>query len=304
MGVSKTSGTQLRRSIGRHGCNHTLSLTPQELRKSTKYLLTLPLTHSRLHKEILDFYSWVKPKPHEAEVRDAVFRRLQTLLQKSSAGELKAFGSYAAGLYLPNADMDLVYLTRSYRPGAPSKARSSKLVNDVALFLRRSGIAQGPVIPISHAKVPIIKFVDRVSGLRIDLSFDNDSGVVAIDSFHKWTGTYPIMPIVVSVLKQYLMIRGLNDVSTGGLGGFSAICLVTSFLQHFPNKQHPVNLGDTLLEFFNFYGNILDQKTTILRLDPPAYLDKVFASHVASTLLTLHIRQHTSPGSMTKTIRD
>ncbi|EXJ58117.1 hypothetical protein A1O7_05541 [Cladophialophora yegresii CBS 114405] len=228
-----------------------------------------------LHKEIIDFYDWVKPRPHEIEVRGAVFQRLNKVLQGFLAGELKAFGSYAAGLYLPTADMDLVYLTRSFKPGVlPSKKQKRDLVITCATFLRRCGIAQGPVVPIGGAKVPIVKFVDRISGLKIDLSFDNDTGLTAINTFHKWKSEHPVMPIIVSVVKQYLMIRGLNDVSTGGLGGFSTICLVTSLLQHLPLHQRPVNVGDVLVEFFNYYGNVFDKKSTIIRLDPPAYLNK------------------------------
>jgi non-canonical poly(A) RNA polymerase PAPD5/7 len=241
----------------------------------------LLLTFSRLHKEILDFYAWVKPKPHEEQVRQAVFERLDKSLQKMMPGELKAFGSYAAGLYLPTADMDLVFLTRNFVAGRGSKAQSSKLVYSVAKSLRNSGIAIGPVVPIGKAKVPIIKFVDKLSGLKIDLSFDNDTGLVAIDTFHKWKKENPCLPIIVSVIKQFLMIRALNDVSTGGLGGFSTICLVTSLLQHLPVTHTPTNLGDVLLEFFNCYGNIFDRKLTIIRLDPPGYVDKVHTYRLA-----------------------
>jgi non-canonical poly(A) RNA polymerase PAPD5/7 len=244
----------------------------------------------------------VKPKPHEVEVRGAVFQRLNKVLQGFMAGELKAFGSYAAGLYLPTADMDLVYLTRRFKPGdLPSKKSTRELVHAGATFLKRCGIAQGPVVPISGAKVPIIKFVDRISGLKIDLTFDNDTGVVAIDTFHKWKREYPIMPIIVSVVKQYLLIRGLNDVATGGLGGFSTICLVTSLLQHLPITQRPANVGDVLVEFFNYYGNVFDKKSTIIRLDPPAYLNKVFELRCARSLLTLYLRPHTLLSSVTKT---
>ncbi|KIY00599.1 uncharacterized protein Z520_03262 [Fonsecaea multimorphosa CBS 102226] len=226
------------------------------------------------HKEVIDFYHWVKPKPHEEEIRDEVFRRLNTVLQSFAFGELRAFGSYAAGLYLPTGDMDLVYLTRNFRPGQFSKEHARRLVLGCARFLREKNIAEGVVVPIPKAKVPIIKFVDRISGLKIDLSFDNDTGIAAIDTFHKWKREYPVMPIIVSVVKQYLMIRGLNDVSTGGLGGFSTICLVTSLLQHLPATKQPINLGDVLLQFFNYYGNLFDRQSVIIRLDPPGYLHK------------------------------
>ncbi len=233
-----------------------------------------------------------------------MFQRLQQILRAFQPGELKAFGSYAAGLYLPTADMDLVYLTRNFRPGTFAKSQAKNLVYSVAPFLERARIAQGQIVKIPKAKVPIIKFVDRVSGLKIDLSFDNDTGIVAIDTFHKWKVDYPIMPMIVSVVKQHLMIRGLNDVSTGGLGGFSAICLVTSLLQHLPITQRPVNLGDILLEFFNFYGNVFDRRLTILRLDPPAYLDKVFVLPLALTILTSCASQPIPTVSKTKTASD
>ena len=173
--------------------------------------------------------------------------------------------------------MDLVYLTRSFRPGRFSKYEAKSLVLLCAKFLREHRVAQGSVVPIGGAKVPIIKFVDRISGLKIDLSFDNDTGVAAIDTFHRWKKEYSIMPTIVSVVKQYLMIRGMNDVATGGMGGFSTICLVTSLLQHLPILQQQPNLGEILVEFFNFYGNVFDRKSVVIRLDPPAYLDKVFA---------------------------
>jgi non-canonical poly(A) RNA polymerase PAPD5/7 len=234
-----------------------------------------------LHKEIIDFYEWVRPKEYEQEVRADVLKRLSLTFNQIDQGELKAFGSYAAGLYLPTGDMDLVFLQRTFRPGwsqanglPPPPKRA--LLERFAKRLRDTGVARtGSVQLIPWAKVPIIKFVDQVTGLRIDLSFNNDTGVVANETVQKWKSQYPAMPIIVSIIKQSLMIRGLNDVAKGGLGGFSIICLVTSLIQHLPGASPPSNLGRVLLEFFNLYGNLMDKDTVALRLDPPGYIDKV-----------------------------
>ena len=205
--------------------------------------------------------------------------RLQLAFNRIERGELKAFGSYAAGLYLPIGDMDLVYFTSKYNPryvGRLPPRPARKLLERFATFLKTSGIAKlTTVILIPNAKVPIIKFVEARSGLHVDLSFDNDSGTKAVDTFLAWKALHPVMPIIVSVVKQFLMIRGLNDVSLGGLGGFSIICLVTSLLQHMPGTGAITNVGQLLVEFFNLYGYILDRDTVALRLDPPAYVDKV-----------------------------
>ncbi len=248
---------------------------------SSSVILPTPNADKRsLHKEILDFYHWVKPRDFEERVRASVFDRLNANLKQCMPGELKAFGSYAAGLYLPTADMDLVFLTRNFQSGRVSTQNETRrLLNIFQQFLRHRNIAKpGTLMAIKFAKVPIIKFVDRISGLRVDLSFDNDSGVAAIDTFQKWKKEYPMMPIIVSIVKHYLMIRELNDVATGGLGGFSIICLVTSLLQHLPPTGKPRNLGEVLLEFFNLYGNVFDKDSVVIRLEPPGYLEKVLES--------------------------
>jgi non-canonical poly(A) RNA polymerase PAPD5/7 len=234
-----------------------------------------------LHKEVIDFYEWVKPRDFEHAVRADLITRLQKALERlEPGGRLKPFGSFAAGLYLPTGDMDLVFLRHSFRgTRISSNGRLAKprleTVRAFANFIRTQGLAQGMVKPIVHAKVPIIKFVDRVSGLKVDLSFDNDTGITANETFHKWKLQYPAVPILVSIIKHFLMMRGLNDVAFGGLGGFSIICLVTSLVQHFPSTSQPRNLGLMLMEFFNLYGNLFNRHDVAIRLDPPSYISKV-----------------------------
>ena len=165
--------------------------------------------------------------------------------------------------------------------------------------LYQQGIARdGSVNIIYFAKVPIIKFVERRSGLRIDLSFGNDTGLAAIPTFQEWRERYPVMPMIVAIVKHFLMIRGLNDNATGGLGGFSIICLVTSFLQHTPTSGNLQNVGLLLAEFFNLYGNLFNTRDVAIRLDPPAYLDKVSDHRIVEkyqmTLLQVSYRQYLS----------
>ena len=234
-----------------------------------------------MHKEIIDFYNWVKPQDYEGRVRADLLKRLSLAFNRLEPGELKAFGSYAAGLYLPVGDMDLVYLTRAFKPGRIGKGGlppkpPTRLLHRFGDLLENHRIArQGTILKILHAKVPIIKFVDDRTGLKVDLSFDNDSGITANETFQSWKVAYPTMPIIVAIIKQFLMVRGLNDVATGGLGGFSIICLVTSLVQHMPGIGPSANLGELLVEFFNLYGNLLDRSMVAIRMDPPGYIDKV-----------------------------
>ena len=192
------------------------------------------------------------------------------------------FGSFAAGLYLPTADMDVVIISESYRiKGRKVICQTKSQMRSLGRFLEDSQLAQpGSVEVILGAKVPIIKFIDRVTAIKIDVSFENNTGVVANDTFAAWKREFPAMPVLVTVIKQFLMMRGLNEVMYGGLGGFSVTCLVTSLLQNMPRVQTgelipEEHLGEMLIEFLDFYGNRLDTTRTGLMMDPPGYFDKV-----------------------------
>lgn len=211
-------------------------------------------------------------------MRQDLVARLQAAFQSRYYGvEIHAFGSFASGLYLPNADIDLVLLSTSFRrTGVKTFGERKGQIYAFSAFLKNQNIAvPGSVETIAHARVPILKFVDKLTGLKVDLSFDNDSGLIANRTFQQWKSEYPAMPVIVSVIKQFLLLRGLNEVPTGGLGGFSITCLVTSLLQHMPHGNLYPNLGSVLMDFFQFYGNNFDYETVGIRMNPPGYFNKV-----------------------------
>lgn len=233
--------------------------------------------HHRLHNEVIDFYNWVRPQQYEQYVRDDLVDRLDKAFKKRYGNvQIRPFGSFASGLYLPIADIDCVLMSRSFvTSGKKSFGERKGQVWAFAAFLRDSNmVVPGSVDAIPFARVPIIKFVDKLTGLRVDMSFDNDSGIIANDTFQVWKREFPVMPVIVSVIKQFLLLRGLNEVPTGGLGGFSITCLVTSLLQHMPYSRSQ-SVGSILLDFFNFYGNIFDFETVGIRMRPPGYFNKV-----------------------------
>ncbi|KAI9673498.1 MAG: hypothetical protein M1817_002962 [Caeruleum heppii] len=244
----------------------------------------------RLHKEICDFYAYVKPEHVDHAVRSELLQRLQRQICVGpfQDSDIHCFGSFAAGLYLPDADMDLVLVSRSYmqngvpKHGVASRGKRKNIVfyQQFAASLKYQRIPEANrVLVITGAKVPLVKFVDRLTGLKVDLSFENDTGIIANRTFQLWKTQYPAMPIIVMVIKQFLAMRGLNDVSTGGLGGFSVTCLVTSLLQMMPEVQSgnmlpEQHLGDILLQFFDLYGNRFNKSQTGIQLEPPGYFEK------------------------------
>ena len=241
------------------------------------------MNERRLHKEICDFYEFVRPQKFEQIVRQELLTRLQDVVSSQIHNcNVLSFGSFAAGLYLPNADMDVVVISDSFQYSRQKVVcQSRKQIYRFGDFIRSSGIAQeGTVEVIPGAKVPLVKFVDRVTAIKVDVSFENDTGIIANDTFALWKKQFPAMPLLVTIIKQFLMMRGMNEVQHGGLGGFSVTCLVTSLLQNMPRVQSgelipEQHLGEILVEFLDFYGNQLDTTRTGIKMDPPGYFDKV-----------------------------
>ncbi|OKL64171.1 hypothetical protein UA08_00721 [Talaromyces atroroseus] len=265
-----------------------------ELMEPTMHLGT------RLHNEILAFYDWVKPRPYEDMIRKDLIQRIQYVFDsqpKFRGMEVQSFGSFASGLYLPVADMDLVLLSPNFRRyGRESfipyrRSQGGRIsIYEVARVVERAGvIVSGSMEIISGARVPILKWVDRLTGLRVDMAFDNDSGIRAIQTFKKWREAYPAMPAIVAIVKQFLLLRSLNEVPTGGLGGFSIICLVVSLLQHMPHRLdgHGPSLGSVLMDFFDFYGNKFDFSSVGIRMEPPGYFNKVVYNHEKKARLSI-----------------
>jgi non-canonical poly(A) RNA polymerase PAPD5/7 len=240
---------------------------------------------NRLHKEICDFYEFVRPQKFEQTAREELLDRLQIAVKNHLPQcNIHCFGSFAAGLYLPNADMDLVIISDQYRNlGQKLACQTNGQMRKFGRYLHDAKVAKaGSVEVIVGAKVPIVKFVDRITSIKVDVSFENDTGLIANETFSAWKKQYPAMPTLVTLIKQFLMMRGLNEVMNGGLGGFSVTCLVTSMLQNMPRVQAgelipEKHLGEMLIEFLDLYGNRLDITRTGIMMNPPGYFNKVRA---------------------------
>lgn len=245
------------------------------------------LTSSRLHKEVVDFYEYVRPRQFEQRIRDQLVDNLRKAMKRDgrnfATASVHPFGSFMSGLYLPTADMDLVVCSASFmRGGLPIYTTSKNQLYKFKRFLETQYVADGHSIQvIAHARVPLVKYVDKTTGLRVDVSFENMGGVGAVDTFLDWKKRYPAMPILVTVIKHFLLMRGLNEPVNGGIGGFSVICLVVSMLQLMPQVQSRSmipehHLGEMLLEFMDLYGRRFRYDNVAIRLTgSPGYVRKV-----------------------------
>lgn len=244
----------------------------------------------RLHNEILDFYDFVMPDEHDKRVRNNLIKRIERTigtrgLVLPDVSKVHCFGSFPAAMYLPTADMDIVLCTKKHSEGGPPMldfghhGRVSKALWAATRKLQQAGIAIDTQV-VTRAKVPITKFVDKQSGIKVDLSLENLTGVAAQETFRQWKEDLLDLVIVVALVKQFLVMRGLNDVHMGGIGGFTIICLVYHYMKLETAKEgESPNLGDMFLGFFDYYGNKFDLATQRLVMEPgpPRVVAKVSA---------------------------
>ncbi|PSR81548.1 hypothetical protein BD289DRAFT_372501 [Coniella lustricola] len=237
----------------------------------------------RFHMEVCDFYNHVKPCDFEERLRSKLVEDLNDFIDRNTNWkdwQMYPFGSFMSGLYLPTGDMDLAFCSRAFVNGGLPRPPSESQLRALVKVFRKSPLAvHRHIEPVLKARVPLIKYVDNVTGLKIDISFENNSGLIAVNTFKKWKEQWPVMPVLVTIIKQYLLMRGLNEPVNGGIGGFSVICMVVSMLQMMPAVQSgdmvpEHNLGALLVHFFDLYGNRHNYEVTALRLNPPGYVNK------------------------------
>ncbi|WVQ76380.1 hypothetical protein IAR50_006045 [Cryptococcus sp. DSM 104548] len=207
-----------------------------------------------LTEEINAFYKYVSPTKEEFEVRLFIIELITRAIARLwPEAEVTPFGSWQTQLYLPQGDIDLVVTHKEM-----SDANKARLLAELGKAMRQTGITDTVAI-IAKARVPIIKFVTLDGKINVDISLNQANGVTAGRIINQYLDALPGSRQLILVVKSFLSQRSMNEVYTGGLGSYSVICLVISFLQVHPKLRRgelnpELNLGTLLIEFFELYG--------------------------------------------------
>ncbi|XP_061365881.1 uncharacterized protein LOC133309161 isoform X2 [Gastrolobium bilobum] len=201
----------------------------------------------QLHKEIVDFCEFLSPTPEEKAARnmaiESVFEVIKHIWPHC---QVEVFGSFRTGLYLPTSDIDVVIL----RTGLPNPQIG---LNAISRALSQRGMAK-KIQVIGKARVPIIKFVEKRSGVAFDISFDIDNGPKAAEYIQEAVARWPSLRPLCLILKVFLQQRELNEVYSGGIGSYALLAMLMAMFQ--ASGEH--NLGVLLVHFFDFYGRKLN----------------------------------------------
>ncbi|KAG1051840.1 hypothetical protein G6F46_003447 [Rhizopus delemar] len=208
-------------------------------------------THSYdiFRQEVDCFLRYIEPTEIEMELRESIVQRISKAISKQwPDAEVSVFGSFATCLFLPNSDIDLDITFYEQNPRLDAVANS----------LKKAGLCDKPQV-IRHATVPVIKFEELYTGLKVDIVLNTTNGVRSADLVRRAILDHPAARPLILIIKYYLAQCKLNEVYTGGLGGYAIVCLVVSFLQRHPmvatGQIDPMeNISVLLLDFLLLYG--------------------------------------------------
>ncbi|KAI9208569.1 uncharacterized protein BJ171DRAFT_406327, partial [Polychytrium aggregatum] len=208
-----------------------------------------------LNEEVTDFVDFMVPNEAEHSLRVLTVQRIRDLAIRLWGPQttVNVFGSFETKLYLPSSDVDIAIFGCG--------ERTPSCLYTLQGELRKSKFAS-KVEVIASAKVPILKYVDALTGFPVDVSFDIAGGVQSVSIVKQFmedpSCAVALKPLVM-IIKQFLMQRYLNEVYTGGMGSYAVLSLVAAFLKVHPLLQSGQidakrNLGILLIEFLELYG--------------------------------------------------
>ncbi|XP_007953992.1 terminal nucleotidyltransferase 4A [Orycteropus afer afer] len=229
----------------------------------------------------------MSPCPEEAAMRREVVRRIETVIKDLwPAADVQIFGSFSTGLYLPTRGPPRLANGGSFAaPGCVLRllysADAVATISPGWRAHRQDGLSEGPAqveLTQSLLTVPIIKLTDQETEVKVDISFNVETGVRAAELIKSYMKKYALLPYLILVLKQFLLQRDLNEVFTGGISSYSLILMAISFLQLHPRidaRRADENLGMLLVEFFELYGRNFNYLKTGIRIkEGGAYVAK------------------------------
>ncbi|XP_076889438.1 uncharacterized protein LOC143540200 [Bidens hawaiensis] len=223
----------------------------------------------QLHKEILDFCDFLSPTAEEQVSRNAAVEGVSDVIKYIWPNcKVEVFGSFKTGLFLPSSDVDMVILE--------SRIRTPQMgLYALSRALSQKGVAK-KIQVIAKARVPIIKFVEKRSGISFDVSFDMENGPKAAeyiqDAISKWP---PLRPLCL-ILKVFLQQRELNEVYSGGIGSYALLAMLIAMLRNSigTHASAEQNFGVLLVTFFDMFGRKLNSSDVGVSCDGGTFFSK------------------------------
>ncbi|XP_045133621.1 speckle targeted PIP5K1A-regulated poly(A) polymerase-like isoform X2 [Portunus trituberculatus] len=211
---------------------------------SLKNCMSQAVSGSELIKYISFLIKEIELKPREHEARENLRRGIVNYLTPyfpKVVGHI--FGSAANNLGFTGCDVDIyldlgVYPWIEYESKA-AQAAASDLTWFLAKRIRQSGHAI-KVEAVPRARVPIVKFQDRASGIMVDLSFRHGMPVYNTQLIYQYTQTHPLVRPYLMLIRYWAKVQGVA-------GGGKPSLLITNYALTMMMLFHLMHRGDPIV---------------------------------------------------------
>lgn len=195
---------------------------------------------------------------------------LETTLSPIFPGcSLHLCGSSSNGFGSDSSDVDFCFFlnhikqTNNRREALPVLRHLQRLLNNNPTY---SFLTECLVIP---ASVPILKFMDTISGCECDINVNNTVGVRNTHLLRAYCGVdYRVRPLVMLV-KKWAKKHDINDASHGTLSSYALTLMVIHYLQGICKPAVVPVLQRKYPEVFKYHGDV----SNISVQDPCKHID-------------------------------
>ncbi|CDQ60847.1 unnamed protein product, partial [Oncorhynchus mykiss] len=217
---------------------HLKDECPEDFKKIE--LKPLPPMTDRF-RDILDglcrlCYHELSPSPGEQQKREQILGSLERFIQKeyNDNAQLCLFGSSKNGFGFRDSDLDICMTLEGH--DTAEKLNCKEIIEGLAKVLKKhTGLRN--ILPITTAKVPIVKFEHRQSGLEADISLYNTLAQHNTRMLATYAALDPRVQFLGYTMKVFAKRCDIGDASRGSLSSYAYILMVLYFLQQ---RQPPV----------------------------------------------------------------
>ncbi|XP_054664833.1 terminal uridylyltransferase 7 isoform X2 [Grus americana] len=169
------------------------------------------------------------PSIVEDQAREHIRQNLENFIRQDFPGtKLNLFGSSKNGFGFKQSDLDICMTMDGLETAEGLDC--IRLIEDLAKVLKKqSGLRN--VLPITTAKVPIVKFFHVRSGLEVDISLYNTLALHNTRLLSSYAAIDPRVKYLCYTMKVFTKICDIGDASRGSLSSYAYTLMVLYFLQ-------------------------------------------------------------------------
>lgn len=251
----------------------------------------LPVAKDELSQQILELFQACRQQTCDLDRKELCRTELQREIQLIfPQSRLFLVGSSLSGFGTRTSDGDLCLVIKEEPVNQKTEARRILSLVHKLFSTKLSSYIERP--QLIRAKVPIVKFRDKVSNVDFDLNVNNVIGIRNTFLLRTYAFIEDRVRPLVLVVKKWASFHEINDASRGTLNSYSLVLMVLHYLQTLPEpvlpslqKNYPEcfdptmqlhlvhqaprtippyisnngsSLGDLLVGFFKYYASEFD----------------------------------------------